>query len=184
MTPADIRSIVVVEELDLAPAGNVAVVVRRSIRGIRYLGHLLAIPLDDGRPMARPRILTSGTVRDTRPRISPDGRTVAFVRTDPADDDAPATLYLIPITGGTPRRVRSGPHGNIGEVTWSPDGTRLAFSADVDPPRFIVGPTTRAGAVAAKDAPTERARHSPRRRRTGATSGPDAPPHPSASRSG
>lgn len=159
MTPADIRSIEVVEELDLSSDGHVAVVVRRSIRGIRYHGHLLAIPLDGRRPVARPRILTSGTVRDTRPRISPDGRTVAFVRTDPADDDTPAALYLVSIEGGTARRVRSGPHGGIGEIAWSPDGTRLAFTADVDPPRFIVGPTTRAGAVAAKDAPTERARH-------------------------
>jgi dipeptidyl aminopeptidase/acylaminoacyl peptidase len=159
MTPADIRSIEVVEELDLSSAGDTAVVVRRSIRGDRYVGHLLVIPLDDARPIARPRILTSGTVRDTRPRISPDGRTVAFVRTDPADDDVLATLYLVPITGGTPRRVRSGAHGGVGEIAWSPDGSRLAFTADVDPPRFIVGPTTKAGVVAAKDAPTERARH-------------------------
>ncbi|MFP5343136.1 MAG: S9 family peptidase [Candidatus Limnocylindria bacterium] len=159
MTPADIRSIEVVEELDLSPDGTVAVVVRRVIRGIRYHGHLVAIPLDPRRDIARPRILTSGAVRDTRPRISPDGRTVAFVRTDPADDDAPAALHLLAIDGGAARRIRSGAHGGVGEIAWSPDGTRLAFTADVDPPRFIVGPTTRAGAVAAKDAPTARARH-------------------------
>ncbi len=158
MTPADIRSIVVVEELDLASDGRLAVVVRRTIRGDRYLGHLLAIPLDAARAIARPRTLTIGTVRDSRPRISPDGRTVAFVRTDPADDDTPASLFVMPIDGGTPRRLRSGAHGGVVEIAWSPDGTRLAFSADVDPPRFIVGPTTRAGSVAAKDAPTERAR--------------------------
>ena len=159
MMPADIRSIAVVEELDLSPAGDVAVVVRRVIKGDRYHGHLVAIPLGTQRAIARPRILTSGVVRDTRPRISPDGRTVAFVRTDPADDDVPAALFLTPIAGGSPRRVRSGAHGGIGEIAWSPDGTRLAFTADVDPPRFIVGPTTRAGAVAAKDAPSARARH-------------------------
>jgi dipeptidyl aminopeptidase/acylaminoacyl peptidase len=118
MTPADIRSIAVVEELDLASDGDAAVVVRRTIQGDRYLGHLLVIPLDERRPVARPRILTSGTVRDTRPRISPDGRTVAFVRTDPVDEDVPATLYLVPITGGTPRLVRSGAHGGIGEIAW------------------------------------------------------------------
>ena len=49
MTAADIRRQVVVEELDLAADGATAVVVRRAIRGIRYHGHLLAIPLEDGR---------------------------------------------------------------------------------------------------------------------------------------
>ena len=87
MTAADIRRQVVVEELDLAPSGVTAVVVRRVIRGIRYHGHLLAIPLDDGRAVAKPRVLTSGGVRDTRPRVSPDGRHVAFVRSWPGDDD-------------------------------------------------------------------------------------------------
>ena len=41
MTPEDIRRIVVVEELDISADGRTAIVVRRSIRGNRYLGHLL-----------------------------------------------------------------------------------------------------------------------------------------------
>ena len=45
MRPADIRHQVVVEEVDLAMDGTVAVVVRRTIRAGRYLGHLLAIQI-------------------------------------------------------------------------------------------------------------------------------------------
>ena len=82
MTPEDIRRIVVVEELDLSTDGRLAVVVRRSIKGDRYHGHLFAIDLDR-RDVPRPRQLTRGAVRDTGPRLCPDGRTVAFVRTDP-----------------------------------------------------------------------------------------------------
>ncbi len=35
--------------------------------------------------------------------------------------------------------ARTGDHGGVGEIAWSPDGRRLAFTAEVDPPRFIVG---------------------------------------------
>ncbi len=157
LTPADIRRQVVVEELDLSADGTTAVVVRRTIRRDRYVGHLLAIRLEAGRRVPRPRALTSGRVRDTRPRISPDGRTVAFVRSDPADDDAPAALTLLPIDGGTPRRLRPAAHGGVAEIAWSPDGRRLAFTAEVDPPRFLVGPVPKAG-VTARDVDSPRAR--------------------------
>jgi hypothetical protein len=43
MTPEDIRRIVVVEELDLSTDGRLAVVVRRTIKGDRYHGHLFVI---------------------------------------------------------------------------------------------------------------------------------------------
>ena len=92
MTPEDITRIVVLEELDLAADGLTAVVVRRSIRRNRYHGHLYAIDLNSGRAIPPPRPLTDGTVRDTKPSLSADGRTVAFIRTDPSDDDSMAGI--------------------------------------------------------------------------------------------
>ena len=165
MTPEDIRRVVVVEELDLSTDGRLAVVVRRSIKGDRYHGHLFAIELD-GRAVPRPRQLTRGAVRDTWPRLCSDGRTLAFVRTDPRDDDAPARIALLdPTRPGSPVRfVRTGDHGAVVELAWSPDGRRLAFTAEVDPHRFIVGPTAplgrrrRPGAKAAAETPAPRAR--------------------------
>ncbi len=157
MTPADIRRQVVIEELDLSADGRLAVVVRRTSRGDKYVGHLLAIPLDRGR-IARPRVLTDGLTRDTKPRISPDGRTIAFVRTDPADDDAPASLATMSVDGGTVRVRRARGHGSVGELAWSPDGRRLAFTAEVDPPRFLVGPVDRVDARTSSDTPSPRAR--------------------------
>jgi dipeptidyl aminopeptidase/acylaminoacyl peptidase len=44
---------------------------------------------------------------------------------------------------GTPWTVRAPKGRSIGEVAWSPDGTRLALAMEVDPPRFLVGPTPR-----------------------------------------
>ena len=99
MTPEDIRAIVVVEELDVSADGRTAVIVRRSIKGNRYLGHLFAIDLGSGRAIPTPRRLTRGVVRDTKPRVCPDGRTIAFIRTDPADDESVAAImkdHIVP----------------------------------------------------------------------------------------
>jgi dipeptidyl aminopeptidase/acylaminoacyl peptidase len=160
MTPEDLRRVVVVEELDLSVDGRTAIVVRRSIRGNRYLGHLYAIDLGSERAIPRPRQLTRGTVRDTRPRLCPDGHTLAFVRTLSDDDDAVAAAMLLDLS--RPERtwpLRTGRHGAVGELAWSPDGRRLAYTAEVDPPRFIVGRTRsvwRRGTGASDDAPLAR----------------------------
>ena len=158
------------EELDLSADGRLAIVNRRSTRGDRYVSHLLAIPLDAGR-VGRPRTLTSGLVRDGKPRLSPDGRTLAFIRSDPLDDEAPATLATMPADGGVVRLRRGRGFGSVNDLAWSPDGSRIAFVAEVDPPRFLVGPVdpvdqfvrARAGrgrtGATAQDTPAPRARH-------------------------
>ena len=138
MRPADIRRQVVIEELDLALDGRLAVVARRSVRGGRYVTHLHGIPLDRGR-IGQPRQLTSGIVRDARPRLSPDGSRLAFVRSDPTKDDEPASVVVLDMRNAKETVIRRRGYGSAGEVAWSPDGGRLAFTAEVDPPRFLVG---------------------------------------------
>ncbi len=161
MRPEDIRRVVVVEELDVASDGSSVVVVRRVIRAGVYQSHLYVVDLNGRR---RPRRLTDGKVRDTWPRVSVDGATVAFIRSDPYDHDAPILLCTVPILGGRVRTLApagaSPGFGAISELAWSPDGSRLAFAAQVDPPISIVGRRpavgTRAGRNPKLKSPTAR----------------------------
>lgn len=160
-----IRAQVVLDEHDHSPDGRFAIVVRRSVVADRYRSHLWLVPLT-GR--GSPIQLTSGPVRDTGPRISPDGSAVAFLRS-PApvpgrrnrgtpDDrqDQVSRLRVLPLAAdgapaGAAWAVRTPRERSVGEVVWAPDGTRLAITLEVDPPRFLVGPEPKGD-----DAPTAR----------------------------
>jgi dipeptidyl aminopeptidase/acylaminoacyl peptidase len=74
---------------------------------------------------AAPRRLTAGP-RDSAPRWSPDGRTVAFVRA-PGEKDKPQ-IYLLPMAGGEARKLTDLPKGTSA-ATWSPDGQTIAFTS-------------------------------------------------------
>lgn len=70
------------------------------------------------------RQFTSGEVNDSSPRWSCDGKTIAFVRSN----EKQTQVWVVPADGGEARPLTKLPEGGIGELTWSPDGTRLAFT--------------------------------------------------------
>ena len=94
---------------------------------------------------AAPVRLTAGNVRDTNPRIAPDGSAVAFKR---SKGDASEALVLPIRRDGRPGRpwpLRIPKERGVGDLEWSPDGAQLALTIEVDPPRFLVGPKPGAG---------------------------------------
>ena len=139
VTPETILRQVVVEDHALDPDGSLAVVVRRSIHDGAYRSHLWRVPLAARRRSGeRVGALTRGAVRDTVPRVSPDGTRLAFIRSWPDDVERPAAVFVMAIAGGEPSPLIVPEHG-VSEIAWSPDGRRLAYVTPSDPPRFAVG---------------------------------------------
>lgn len=76
--------------------------------------------------------------RDGQPAVSPDGRVVAFV--SDRDGGVHADVFVVPLAGGEPRRLTRLPRGAhptvVGELEWSPDGSRLAVVWGEDLPPY------------------------------------------------
>jgi Tol biopolymer transport system component len=64
--------------------------------------------------------LTSGTSDDSAPAWSPDGAQIAFSRGN--------HLYVVPVSGGEPRRVTHELGGEEREPAWSPDGKWIVYT--------------------------------------------------------
>lgn len=73
---------------------------------------------------ALPRRLTAGP-RDTAPRWSPDGQTLAFLR---AEEKEKPQIHLLPMRGGEARKLTDLPKGASAAV-WSPSGRTIAFTS-------------------------------------------------------
>lgn len=68
------------------------------------------------------------------PRLSPDGRKVAFVVTTLSEekDEYLSNVWVVDTADGQPRRFTTGPKRDT-SPRWSPDGSRLAFVSERQP---------------------------------------------------
>ena len=95
-----------------------------------YAGDLYRVGIDGGDAVK----LTSHVGYEVFPRISPDGKTVAFT----GQYDGNTEVYTIPITGGEPKRItysalvsrdligeRMGPNNIV--MCWTPDGKQIVY---------------------------------------------------------
>ncbi|MDH4272273.1 MAG: protein kinase, partial [Candidatus Aminicenantes bacterium] len=71
------------------------------------------------------RRLTSGTSLHATPRLSPDGKLIAFSR----GNGETMNIFVMPVEGGDPRQLTFFKADNSNPV-WSPDGAQIAFGSN------------------------------------------------------
>ncbi|MBC01976.1 MAG: hypothetical protein CMJ34_01550 [Phycisphaerae bacterium] len=152
MSLTDLLELRTIREVVVDPEGRFAVITIESFdrdpdaEGPLSFGdcsirrHLHRVDLLD--PAVPTRQLTFGKRRDGSPRISPDGRTLAFVRSgeqgEAGDDDGGddpsrrSQVWTMPLEGGGEASPVTGfKHGASGP-RWSPDGSRLVVETRLD----------------------------------------------------
>ncbi|PYS54201.1 MAG: hypothetical protein DMG13_09305 [Acidobacteria bacterium] len=115
-------------DVRFSPDGSTIVFVVGTIdqKQNRRYNAIWTVPADGSR---EPSLLTTSVQSSTSPRWSPDGKSVAFLSARPAPGDTAAEIpktqiWILPLSGGEPRRVTNLPNG-VTVFSWSPDGTRF-----------------------------------------------------------
>gem|GEM_PF-343729 len=81
---------------------------------------LVTVDTGQQRPLTSP---PAGSLGDTSPAPSPDGRTLAFIRWIA---NGVGNIYLMPVDGGPPRWLA----GDANSIAWTPDGREILFSSE------------------------------------------------------
>ena len=127
--PDMVRHLKSVADPALAPDGSRVVFTYGWVDAetLESRSRLRMLSLDKG--AGEPAVEFTQGVRDGSPKFSPDGRAIAFLR---PDDAGQRQIWLIPADGGEARQLTNSP-GNIIDLAWAPDSSKLAYSADVSP---------------------------------------------------
>jgi dipeptidyl aminopeptidase/acylaminoacyl peptidase len=148
LTPEMILNRRFIGDLRLSPDGNrLAMVVSEPVKGSTQRRNIWVYDI----AASNLKPFTAAAKADTRPRWSPDGRTLAFL----SDREGTSQIYLIPADGGEARALTESKTG-INSFEWSPDGKKIAIlttapkteeeekkEKDKDDPRIVGKPEDR-----------------------------------------
>ncbi|HEY2027125.1 MAG TPA: hypothetical protein VGG78_08955 [Gemmatimonadaceae bacterium] len=92
------------------------------------LGHIYRVPAEGGTAEALTQ--GSGVALNFHPRISPDGKTIAFI----SDRSGQNNLWLMDADGSHPRAVFTDLNVRASEPAWTPDGQFIVVHREAIPP--------------------------------------------------
>lgn len=119
-----------IQDLAVAPDASAIVYTRRTIEGGKYRRRIWRTTFRGGRPEP----VTTADATDSRPRFSPDGRTLLFI----SDRSGRPQPWVLPVNGGEAHQLIDLP-GGVGAAEWSPDGKQVLLLASSGEKRFLVG---------------------------------------------
>jgi Tol biopolymer transport system component/DNA-binding winged helix-turn-helix (wHTH) protein len=109
--------------LDWSPDGRFLAIVDKTAFAQPYAIHLIAYETLERRQLTHP----SPQYNDYRVAFSPDGTMLAFVRRT-RSSFAVSDLYVVPVSGGTPRRLTFD-NTRITDLAWTADGRAILFAS-------------------------------------------------------
>jgi dipeptidyl aminopeptidase/acylaminoacyl peptidase len=130
ITEMDLFKFVWIADAQISPDGSRVAFLRVWVnqKADRYDTALWIVSISGGPP----RQITAGP-RDGSPRWSPDGKTLAFIRSPERDGrPQPAQIWLMSLDGGEAQPLTDTPRSPAG-FEWSPDGKTIAFVSREDP---------------------------------------------------
>lgn len=132
----DLLDLVQVSGAEISPDGRRVIYTRSELKKWSDNKRVTSIWIADADGRNHRQLL--GHERDRSPAWSPDGRYVAFLSTrdqpeNARDEGAGAEIWLLPMSGGEATKLTR--HDTaIRSFRWSPDGTRIFFSAEEPDP--------------------------------------------------
>lgn len=109
--------------LDWAPDGKSLVIPLNTSLQDPFAIYSLAVETLELKRLTQP---PSGYPGDSRPALSPDGRSVAFNR---ATNASVSELYVAPLSGGEPKRLTFDNRFTVG-AAWTGDSTQIIFASN------------------------------------------------------
>lgn len=122
----DIYNIVLVGDAQISPDGSQVAYVRARLDKEKNdtLSSIYLVSTEGGAP----RRFTAADAKDSSPRWSPDGKTIAFL----SNRSGKNQIWTISTAGGEATQLTDYPEG-VNGIAWSPDGATIAFASKLDP---------------------------------------------------